>query len=64
LCFQHKTKGVEKDDPETWLNTQWSRTGIYREGMVGGSSLWTPRIIKNRQNANLHKVGHVVHGSN
>eukprot|EP01121_Diplochlamys_sp_Union-15-3_P020397 TRINITY_DN7951_c0_g1_i1.p1 TRINITY_DN7951_c0_g1~~TRINITY_DN7951_c0_g1_i1.p1 ORF type:complete len:304 (-),score=47.28 TRINITY_DN7951_c0_g1_i1:288-1145(-) len=56
-------EGIDRNDPTTWTEQKWKRTGIYKEGLVGGGSLFTRRSMLNRQNPNLFKVFSVLLGT-
>lgn len=56
------SKGVDRNNPATWSEDNWRTSGIYSEGLIGGSSLFSPTLLQNRQNPNVHKVFSVLLG--
>ena len=62
--IEDMTRGeAQRGDESTWDRNTWRYTGIPQEGMIGGSSLWTRRIILNRQTPALHRAFATVLGN-
>eukprot|EP01114_Cavostelium_apophysatum_P001727 TRINITY_DN11507_c0_g1_i1.p1 TRINITY_DN11507_c0_g1~~TRINITY_DN11507_c0_g1_i1.p1 ORF type:complete len:369 (-),score=71.91 TRINITY_DN11507_c0_g1_i1:27-1082(-) len=61
--FLHNKAQVKRENPKTWENGNWSRSGLWNEGILGYDPIITRQALKNRQNARLHQACAILYGT-
>ncbi|CAF3455361.1 unnamed protein product [Rotaria sp. Silwood2] len=52
-----------RQNEKLWDSQLWNRTGIVNEGIIGNASLWTRKILLNRQTPALHTAFATILGT-